>query len=399
MNKKGFTLIELLSIIVILAVIALIATPRITDAINEAREKEYRIQENYISRAAMNYVAVNREYIPNAIGHINIIKLNELQSSNMIDEIFDSKDSSQKCDGYVYVEKDENVDLKTKSFLKCGSNYVTEGYIENAFFQVDFLVVAGGGGSGSGDRVGGGGAGGLIFAQKIVNEKINVINIGAGGTIENNGQNSSAFDYIAIGGGAGGCSSNSINCNDGKNGGSGGGAGNGSYWYNNIGTIIPGGLGTAKQGNAGGNSTYRTPYTGGGGGGAGSPGVDFNPTTNLNGNGGDGLYFGDKFGTSFGQEGWFAGGGGGGWYGISGGFGGRGGGGNSKSASVLVSQPGMPNTGGGAAGRGGSGGSGIVLIRYSGSQKATGGTVISVNGYTIHAFIEVGTHTFEVLDF
>lgn len=38
MNKKGFTLIELLAVIVILAVIALIASPIILGIINDARE-------------------------------------------------------------------------------------------------------------------------------------------------------------------------------------------------------------------------------------------------------------------------------------------------------------------------------------------------------------------------
>lgn len=38
-NKKGFTLIELLAVIVILAIIALIATPIVIGVINKAREK------------------------------------------------------------------------------------------------------------------------------------------------------------------------------------------------------------------------------------------------------------------------------------------------------------------------------------------------------------------------
>lgn len=38
MNKKGFTLIELLAVIVILAIIALIATPIILGIINDSRE-------------------------------------------------------------------------------------------------------------------------------------------------------------------------------------------------------------------------------------------------------------------------------------------------------------------------------------------------------------------------
>jgi hypothetical protein len=40
-----------------------------------------------------------------------------------------------------------------------------------------------------------------------------------------------------------------------------------------------------------------------------------------------------------------------------------------------------------------AGGSGIVIIRYSGPQAATGGTVVSANGYTTHTFTTSGTFT------
>ena len=47
--------------------------------------------------------------------------------------------------------------------------------------------------------------------------------------------------------------------------------------------------------------------------------------------------------------------------------------------------------GGGAQGATGSnGGSGIVIIRYSGSPRATGGTITSSGGYTIHTFTSTG---------
>ena len=61
------------------------------------------------------------------------------------------------------------------------------------------------------------------------------------------------------------------------------------------------------------------------------------------------------------------------------GNGGRGGNGGSAGA-------------GGRNGNGGNGGSGIVIIRYSGSQGATGGTVTSSGGYSIHTF--TGDDTF-----
>jgi hypothetical protein len=40
-----------------------------------------------------------------------------------------------------------------------------------------------------------------------------------------------------------------------------------------------------------------------------------------------------------------------------------------------------------------AGGSGIVIIRYSGTQKGTGGTVTSSGGFTIHTFTTSGTYT------
>jgi hypothetical protein len=42
---------------------------------------------------------------------------------------------------------------------------------------------------------------------------------------------------------------------------------------------------------------------------------------------------------------------------------------------------------------GGNGSSGVVIIRYLGAQKGTGGTVTSAGGYTIHTFTSSGTYT------
>jgi hypothetical protein len=60
---------------------------------------------------------------------------------------------------------------------------------------------------------------------------------------------------------------------------------------------------------------------------------------------------------------------------------------------------GTVNTGGGGGGygngsfAGAAGGSGIVIIRYAGAQRGTGGTVTSAGGYTIHTFTSSGTFT------
>lgn len=50
-NKKGFTLIELLAVIVILAIIALIATPLIMDVINDAKEGAMEQNKRTMERA------------------------------------------------------------------------------------------------------------------------------------------------------------------------------------------------------------------------------------------------------------------------------------------------------------------------------------------------------------
>ena len=62
------------------------------------------------------------------------------------------------------------------------------------------------------------------------------------------------------------------------------------------------------------------------------------------------------------------------------------------SADVLL----VGGGGGGGAtqgGHGGNGGSGVVIVRYLGSQRASGGTVTSSGGYTYHTFTSSGTFT------
>ncbi len=56
MNKKGFTLIELLAVIVILAIIALILTPVISNVIESAREAAFKQTINGVLSAAESYV-------------------------------------------------------------------------------------------------------------------------------------------------------------------------------------------------------------------------------------------------------------------------------------------------------------------------------------------------------
>jgi hypothetical protein len=273
---------------------------------------------------------------------------------------------------------------------------------------VEYLIVAGGGAGGR-HHGGGGGAGGLLhgYTRASLSAGSYTVVVGAGGAKNTgtnstpngtggNGQNSSAFGLTSIGGGGGG----QYNAN-GANGGSGGGPSN---WN---GSKLAG-TGTSGQGyNAiNNNSLYNT--RGGGGGSGGSP----TSANNYN-NGGIGRYFGYSFGRSLGEDGWFAGGGAAGTYGgpcntvyvrfTGANVGGKGGGaigGYGCHGNAISAANGQANTGGGGGGQpafnslGGNGGSGVVIIKYKGPQKATGGdSIITRRGYTIHVFTSSGTFT------
>ena len=61
--KKGFTLIELLAVIVILAIIAAIATPIILNIINNSRKESIRLSaEHYIDAV---HIAISKDKLKN----------------------------------------------------------------------------------------------------------------------------------------------------------------------------------------------------------------------------------------------------------------------------------------------------------------------------------------------
>jgi hypothetical protein len=280
--------------------------------------------------------------------------------------------------------------------------------IASTAYALEYVVVAGGGGAGSGNGPpsasgGGGGAGG--YRSSVAGEPsgggasaetpltVNPgstysIVVGAGGVGQNDlagtdGNVSSLATIVAIGGGGGGCGSNPAQT--GRAGGSGGGA-----------DYTTGGAGTSGQGFAGGNGRGNggSDYYGGGGGGAGQAGQS--SSVGVNGVGGNGV-ISNITGTAT----YRAGGGGSGKYngnnGAAAALGGLGGGGRGSDGSGSGGSAGAVNTGGG--GGGGlratpfAGGSGVVIVRYFGSQRGSGGTVTSAGGYTIHTFTSSGTFT------
>jgi hypothetical protein len=263
--------------------------------------------------------------------------------------------------------------------------------------RMTVLVVAGGGAgiSNSGtsywEMTSGGGGGGVVYTVLPVSSSTYSVFVGAGATTGNTSGSNSVFgSATAFGGGSGG----GYNFSQAFSGGSGaGGRGN----SNRV-----GGTSVLNQGFPGGSgSQFSRSSGGGGGGGACAPGTDAG--NNIGGNGGDGFL------CSISGTPTFYGGGGGGAVAVEGtgtpGRGGRGGGGNAGGGYGTVvdgkGQNGIANTGGGGGGGDNSstnspGGSGIVIIRYPGSPIATGGTITSVGGDTIHTFTATGSSTFTV---
>lgn len=284
-------------------------------------------------------------------------------------------------------------------------------------YSIEYLVIAGGGGGGgvsSGTSGGGaGGAGGVLSSSTFVTGfsafAVTVGAGGAGGAATANASSAgvagsnSVFAAFAtsIGGGRGCCagafaSSDPALANGGAGGSGGGGCGGGTGNH-------PGGSGTSGQGTNGGDAITTGPnYGSGGGGGAISAGGAGTNTAGGNGGGATSAFSTWASATSTGVGGAYAGGGGGGTY--QGGTPGSGGGGGATAGQTngTAVTNATANTGSGGGGQGGgpssagvgaNGGSGIVIIRYLGSQRGTGGTVTSSGGYTYHTFTSSGTYT------
>lgn len=301
---------------------------------------------------------------------------------------------------------------------------------------VRLLIVGGGGGGGM--DMGGGGAGGQVVSRQAQEIPVGVdlaVVVGRGGygapagsggyrtdgvgpqpgghqfTIPATvGIASSFAGLTAEGGGYGGSSYFGYTPNNGF--GSAGFNGGGASGYSD-GNTGRGGAGSVSLGGYNGGGSGGQYYSGGGGG-SGGPGISGTARPD----GGPGVY-NDITGTGY----HWGGGGGGASYstgqGGNGGIGGGGGGANGVTTGGAGYNNGAPgggggggqwantpggnagaNTGGGGGGgshynannKGGEGGSGIVVIRYPGAIKATGGNIITTVGSdTVHIFTSSGT--------
>ena len=390
MNKKAFTLIEMLAVIIILGVLTSLVMPSILKMMKGSKEKTYDVLINNINDSALLYASRHKELIKSGL---EINGFYEVTLNDLLDE------------GLI---KTPLIDPRTDEEISLTKKVI----IINNLATLEVLVVGGGGGGGGGESQnsmggggGGGGGGGLIYESNFpIYQTTYSVVVGLGGTggssaaadsssSGTNGYPSSFSTLIAEGGGGGGG-----DWLTGLSGGSGGGTGGDK--------ISVGGSSIYGQGNNGGSNGGRA---GGGGGGAGSSGINGN---SIGGNGGAGLMI-----PISGSSVYYAGGGGGGAGGsdggTAGGVGGTGGGGagscngDQSGNGTCTASNGTANTGGGGGGEGsgngtsrsgGNGGSGIVIIRYPGEPKATGGNITSSDGHTIHTFTSSGTLSFQEID-
>ena len=234
---------------------------------------------------------------------------------------------------------------------------------------VTHLVGGSGGGSGptiAGGLTGGGGAGAVLQGSTVVSAGSYPVVVGLGGAVGVNGSLSSWNGVTAPGGGRGGAESEA-----GQSGGNGGGAGNAKYvgsggdlgnsddWQS-----YPGGTGT--NGYNGGSDHINAA---GGGAGAGSAGSA--ATQNNGGNGGNPVSSS-----------------------ISGAAVNYGAGGAGQGLTAPGTAPSSTYCGGGTNGPGQNG---VVVLRYpTGDYTATGGTITTDGGDTIHTFTTSGTFTVTV---
>ena len=216
-------------------------------------------------------------------------------------------------------------------------------------FNVDFIVVAGGGGGGdysiTGPSFGGGGGAGRYYTGSINEENVTSfsITIGSGGSVENDGGDSTFIGSGVVirmnGGGRGADVDGSANS---------GGCGGGGSTNNPSGAPATNGGLTSDDDGIGFDG--KDSSEGGAGGGDGI--TWFNGTTYARG--------GTRSSTPSGA--------------------GSGGKGGTYYIGTPIAQPGRD---------------GVVVLRYEGTvTKATGGTITTIDGYTYHEFTSNGTFTF-----
>ena len=106
MNKNGFTLVELLAVVVLLGLIALIASPAITGIIKKSKDSLSNSQKQSIELSTKNWATDNMEKLPVDKDCI-VVSLKKLQRDGYADlEIKDPK-TGKAMDVYIKISRND----------------------------------------------------------------------------------------------------------------------------------------------------------------------------------------------------------------------------------------------------------------------------------------------------
>ena len=124
MNKKGFTLIELLAVIVILAVLALVASTNVFNILENARRGSFRTEFLSMLEAAQTTASIdlmNGEFDHVTKTSICYVLSSDEKSENVLNKNYDNKN---KYSGSVLVE------------YKDSGTFILTGWLKGDYFQI-----------------------------------------------------------------------------------------------------------------------------------------------------------------------------------------------------------------------------------------------------------------------
>lgn len=103
------------------------ATSKVDKKIDIDYNKEYKKIEENMKKATNNYI-LDMQYTEVDANHLKL-DLASLESNGYIDFVYDLKDNTIKCTGYVNVGYADDK-FNYSPFLKCGKNYETKGFVQ-----------------------------------------------------------------------------------------------------------------------------------------------------------------------------------------------------------------------------------------------------------------------------
>ncbi len=137
MNKKGFTLIELIGVIVLLSIVASIATYSLNRYLIQGREKSFELLVNSIEDSVLEaYTSClanpksssfcTNHPIPETVDSTDKIYLSELVEGYFIENVKNPWKTSEDCSGnsFVIVKRNDtnSISFDYETCLKCGNH-------------------------------------------------------------------------------------------------------------------------------------------------------------------------------------------------------------------------------------------------------------------------------------